>query len=81
MEKSRLIGGVKRAVELRELQRENQLLKAQVLSDRLERPEAFSEIITTSTATTPTTVITSLVVENPGFGFKVSSILRLKFAF
>ncbi|MGD8492444.1 MAG: sigma-54 dependent transcriptional regulator [Desulfobacterales bacterium] len=50
VEKSRLIGGVKRAVELRELQRENQLLKAQVLSDTLERPEAFSEIITTSAA-------------------------------
>jgi DNA-binding NtrC family response regulator len=50
VEKSRLIGGVKRAVELRELQRENQLLKAHVLSDKLEKPEAFSEIITTSTA-------------------------------
>ncbi len=48
VEKSRLIGGVKRAVELRELQRENQLLKAHVLSDKLERPEAFSEIITVS---------------------------------
>ena len=48
VEKSRLIGGVKRAVELRELQRENQLLKAHVLSDKLERPEAFSEIITIS---------------------------------
>ena len=50
VEKSRLIGGVKRAVELRELQRENQLLKAHVLSDKLERPDAFSEIITTSSA-------------------------------
>jgi DNA-binding NtrC family response regulator len=50
VEKSRLIGGVKRAVELRELQRENQLLKAHVLSDKLEKPEAFSEIITISTA-------------------------------
>jgi DNA-binding NtrC family response regulator len=50
VEKSRLIGGVKRAVELRELQRENQLLKAHVLSDRLEKPEAFAEILTTSTA-------------------------------
>ena len=49
VEKSRLIGGVKRAVELRELQRENQLLKAHVLSDKLEKPEAFSEIITVST--------------------------------
>ena len=50
VEKSRLIGGVKRAIELRELQRENQLLKAQVLSDKLEKPEAFSEIITTAAA-------------------------------
>ena len=50
VEKSRLIGGVKRAVELRELQRENQLLKAHVLSDKLERPEAFSKIITVSTS-------------------------------
>jgi DNA-binding NtrC family response regulator len=50
VEKSRLIGGVKRAVELRELQRENQLLKAHVLSDKLEEPEAFSEIITISTS-------------------------------
>jgi DNA-binding NtrC family response regulator len=48
VEKSRLIGGVKRAVELRELQRENQLLKSHVLSDELENPEAFSEIITVS---------------------------------
>jgi DNA-binding NtrC family response regulator len=50
VEKSRLIGGVKRAVELRELQRENQLLKAHVLSDELQKPEAFSEIITVSTS-------------------------------
>jgi len=50
VEKSRLIGGVKRAVELRELQRENQLLKAHVLSDKLEKPEAFSEIITVSSS-------------------------------
>ena len=49
VEKSRLIGGVKRAVELRELQRENRLLKAHVLSDKLEHPEAFSEIVTVST--------------------------------
>ena len=50
VEKSRLIGGVKRAIELRELQRENQLLKAHVLSDKLEKPEVFSEIITVSTS-------------------------------
>ncbi|HVP76398.1 MAG TPA: sigma-54 dependent transcriptional regulator [Thermodesulfobacteriota bacterium] len=48
VEKSRLISGVKRAIELRELQRENKLLRAHVLSDRLEHPEAFSEIVTES---------------------------------
>ncbi|HVO84658.1 MAG TPA: sigma-54 dependent transcriptional regulator [Syntrophobacteria bacterium] len=48
VEKSRLIAGVRRAVELQELQRENRLLKAHVLSDRLEHPEAFAEIITGS---------------------------------
>lgn len=48
VEKSRLISGVKRAIELRELQRENKLLRAHVLSDRLEHPEAFSEIVTNS---------------------------------
>jgi DNA-binding NtrC family response regulator len=50
VEKSRLISGVKRAIELRELQRENRLLKAHVLLDQLEHPEAFSEIITDSEA-------------------------------
>jgi DNA-binding NtrC family response regulator len=49
VEKSRLTSGVKRAIELRELQRENELLRSHVLSDRLEHPEAFSEIITNST--------------------------------
>ena len=48
VEKSRLISGVKRAIELRELQRENKLLRAHVLSDKLEHPEAFSEIVTES---------------------------------
>jgi len=48
VEKSRLISGVKRAIEIRELQRENRLLKAHVLSDQLQHPEAFSEIITNS---------------------------------
>ncbi len=50
VEKSRLISGVKRAIEIRELQRENRLLKAHVLSDQLEHPEAFSEIVTNSPA-------------------------------
>ena len=48
VEKTRLITGVKRATELRALQRENQLLRDHVLSDHLTHPEAFSEIITNS---------------------------------
>jgi DNA-binding NtrC family response regulator len=48
VEESRLISGLKRAIEIRELQRENRLLKAHVLSDQLEHPEAFSEIVTSS---------------------------------
>ncbi len=48
VEKSRLVSGVKRAVELRELQRENKLLRAYMLSDKLQHPEAFSEMITNS---------------------------------
>jgi DNA-binding NtrC family response regulator len=50
VEKSRLVSSVKRGIELRELHRENQLLKARVLSDRLSRPEAFAEIVTNSPA-------------------------------
>jgi DNA-binding NtrC family response regulator len=50
VEKSRLAVGVKRASDLRELQRENRLLKAHVLSDKLAYPEAFAEIVTCSTS-------------------------------
>ncbi|MBN1900240.1 sigma-54-dependent Fis family transcriptional regulator [Candidatus Sumerlaeota bacterium] len=45
LEKSRLISGVKRALDLRELERENKLLKNRILSKRIERPDVFSEII------------------------------------
>ena len=48
VERSRLVASVKTALELRELQRQNQLLRAHVLSDQLEDPEPFAEIITTS---------------------------------
>jgi DNA-binding NtrC family response regulator len=48
VERGRLISSVRRAIELRELDRENHALKARVLSDRLTRPEAFSEIVTIS---------------------------------
>lgn len=50
VEKSRLISGVRRAVEMRELQKENRLLKQYILSDELENPEAFSETVTNNKA-------------------------------
>ena len=48
-EKSRLVAATRRAVEIRELQRENKRLKSHVLSNKLDNPGAFSEIITIST--------------------------------
>ena len=48
VEKNRLIACVSRAIEIRELQRENMRLRAHVLFDKLEHPEAFSDIITNS---------------------------------
>ena len=50
VEKSRLIAGVKRAVEIRELERENRLLNSRMLSGKPEHPEVFSEIVTDSSA-------------------------------
>jgi len=46
VEKSRLISGVMRAVELRELKKQNEMLKSHLLTGVLEKPEAFSKIIT-----------------------------------
>ena len=43
VEKSRLVSSVKRGIELRELHRENQLLRTRVLSDHLGRPEALQQ--------------------------------------
>ena len=48
VEKSRLIGSVRRAIEIRELQRENKRLRASVLEDKVANPEAFAEIVTAS---------------------------------
>jgi DNA-binding NtrC family response regulator len=50
VEASRLVGSVKRGIELRELHRENERLKARVLTGRLSRPEAFAGIVTVSPA-------------------------------
>jgi len=48
IEKSRMISGVHRAIELKDLRQENILLKKRILSDELEDPGAFREIITRS---------------------------------
>lgn len=45
-EQGRLIEGVKRAIGLQELRRENQQLRQRVLNDTLEHPEAFVSIVT-----------------------------------
>jgi DNA-binding NtrC family response regulator len=45
-EADRLISGVRRAVELKELATENRRLKEQLLGNQLSNPEAFSGIIT-----------------------------------
>ena len=46
VEKSRLISGVKRAIEIRELMRENQNLRERILTGTLKHPEVFSDIVT-----------------------------------
>ncbi|MCK5571096.1 MAG: sigma-54-dependent Fis family transcriptional regulator, partial [Spirochaetes bacterium] len=46
VEESRLVSGVSRAIELRELKREYWDLRKRLLSDRLSNPEVFSGIIT-----------------------------------
>ncbi len=48
VEKNRLISGVKRAIENRQLQRENRDLKRRLFSDDIENPEAFADIIAAS---------------------------------
>jgi DNA-binding NtrC family response regulator len=50
IQKARLMTATKRAVEFRELRRENTLLKESVLDNTLKHPEAFSEIITNNSA-------------------------------
>jgi DNA-binding NtrC family response regulator len=46
VEKSRLVSGVNRAIEIGELTSENRRLKERFLAGGLEHPEAFSEIVT-----------------------------------
>lgn len=48
VEENRMISGVKRAIEMRELRREYDAFKQRVLANELERPEAFAPIVTQS---------------------------------
>lgn len=49
VEKSRLVSGVMRAIEIRELAIENKKLKERFLTGKLEHPDSFSHIITQNT--------------------------------
>lgn len=46
VERNRLTSSVMRAIQIRELQRENRLLKQHILSGELNHPEAFQPIVT-----------------------------------
>jgi DNA-binding NtrC family response regulator len=48
VEKERLVGSIRRAIELRELKRENNSLRQNIFSTELKDPEAFKEIKTQS---------------------------------
>lgn len=45
-EESRLLEGIKRAVSMQEMRRENEAMRRRFLSDTLEEPEVFEQIIT-----------------------------------
>jgi DNA-binding NtrC family response regulator len=46
IEENRLVSGVRRAVEIRELKREHSDLRSRIMAGELSYPQAFSEIIT-----------------------------------
>ncbi len=46
VEEDRLVTGVQRAIQVLNLQQENQALRSHFLNDRLECPEAFADIVT-----------------------------------
>ncbi len=49
-DKNSLVSGVRHAIQIRELKRENSGLRTRFLHDTLERPEAFAPIVTCSKA-------------------------------
>ncbi len=48
LDDARLLTSIRRALEIRQVRNENTLLKQYLLSDKLEKPEAFNHIITQS---------------------------------
>ena len=50
VERNRLISGVRRAIEIKELRDQSRVLNERLLSGRLQRPEVFDEILTNSKA-------------------------------
>ena len=50
VEEGRLVTSVRRAIEFRELQRENQSLKTRIVSRQLDHPDAFSGVVTINEA-------------------------------
>ncbi|HEY6009408.1 MAG TPA: response regulator, partial [Geobacteraceae bacterium] len=50
VEEDRLLDSVRRAIRMQELQRENREMRRRFLNDRLECPEAFSDIVTNNKA-------------------------------
>jgi DNA-binding NtrC family response regulator len=46
VEDERLVQGVQRAIRMIELQRENREMQSRILNEKLEHPEAFSDIVT-----------------------------------
>ena len=49
-EEDRLLDGVRRAIRMQELQRENRRMRRLFLNDTLEHPEAFADIVTNNKA-------------------------------
>ncbi|MBJ6725250.1 sigma-54-dependent transcriptional regulator [Geomesophilobacter sediminis] len=50
VEEERLVQGVQRAIRMIELQRENREMQSRFLSDRLDHPEVFADIVTVDPA-------------------------------
>lgn len=49
-DKNSLVSGIRHAIQIRELKRENSTLRSRFLQDTLEHPEAFAHIVTCSKA-------------------------------